>query len=108
MSATTSPSLLRALARLLPFVRPALPRLVGGVLIGIGASLASLLIPLVLQWAVDGPISSGDRTQIVWATLGVLGLGIAEAALVFLRRQLVLRPSTEVEFTIRQSLYERL
>lgn len=89
-------------------MRPALPRLLGGFAIALGAALASLLIPLVLQWAIDGPVSSGDQGLITWATLGVLGLGVAEALFVYLRRVLVLRPSTEVEFTIRQTFYERL
>ncbi|CAG7615701.1 ABC transporter ATP-binding protein [Leucobacter soli] len=105
---TSQLSLPRALARLLPFVRPALPRLIGGIVVGLGAAIASLLIPLVLQWVVDGPLASGDRGLIVWATLGVLGLGIVEAMLIFFRRVLVLAPATEVEFAVRQRFYERL
>ncbi|QIK63736.1 ABC transporter ATP-binding protein [Leucobacter viscericola] len=104
---------LKALARLLPFAKPALPRLIGGLFVGLGAALAALAIPLVLQWVIDGPLSAamqsnGDRSQIVWATLGVLGLGIIEAALVYFRRVLVLAPSTEVEYAVRQSFTERL
>lgn len=101
-------STIRALARLIPFARPALPKLIGGAFLGLGAAVASLIIPLVLQWAVDGPIASGDRTLIVWATLGVLALGIAEAAFVFLRRKLVLAPAAAVEYSVRQAFYERL
>ena len=107
-STTSTLSLPRSLARLLPFARPALPRLIGGCFVALGAALASLLIPLVLQWVVDGPVASRDDTQIVWATLGVLGLGVAEALFVYLRRVLVLRPATEVEYTVRQTFYERL
>lgn len=98
----------RALARLYPFARPALPRLIGGALVGLGAAVASLLIPLVLQWAVDGPITTGDRIQIVWATLAVLGLGVAEALMVFLRRRFVLTPAAGIEYSIRQEFYNRL
>ncbi|WP_082309208.1 ABC transporter ATP-binding protein [Leucobacter musarum] len=101
-------STLRALARLLPFARPALPKLIGGIFLGLGAAVASLIIPLVLQWAVDGPIISGDRVQIIWATLFVLALGVAEALLVFLRRRLVLAPAASVEYAVRQGFYERL
>ena len=108
MSAPERVSTARALARLIPFARPALPRLIGGLFLGLGAAIASLIIPLVLQWAVDGPIASRDRTTILWATLGVLALGVAEAALVFLRRRLVLAPSTAVEYAVRQSFFERL
>lgn len=98
----------RALARLAPFARPALLRLGGGALVGLGAAIASLAIPLVLQRVVDGPLATGDRGLIVWGTLGVLALGVAEALLVFLRRTLVLAPSTEVEFAVRQRFTERL
>ncbi|QIM15736.1 ABC transporter ATP-binding protein [Leucobacter insecticola] len=99
---------LKALARLLPFAKPALPRLIAGAVVGLGAALASLAIPLVLQWVIDGPLRSGDRSLIVWATLGVLGLGAAEAALVFTRRMLVLAPATEVEYALRRGFTERL
>ena len=85
-----------------------MPRVIGGVIAALIASLASLAIPIVLQWAVDGPLLTGDRTLIVWSTLAVLGLGVAEALFIFLRRVFVLRPMTEVEFAIRQAFYERL
>ena len=98
----------RALARLYPFAKPALPRLIGGALVGLGAAVASLMIPLVLQWAVDGPITTGDRTQIVWGTLAVLALGVAEALMVFLRRRFVLTPAAGIEYSVRQAFYERL
>lgn len=101
-------STLRALARLIPFAKPALPRLIAGAIVGLGAALASLAIPLVLQWVIDGPLLSGDRTLIVWATMAVLGLGVIEALLVFSRRMLVLAPSTVVEYAVRQSFTERL
>ena len=112
MTSSSSPpsslSLARSLARLYPFAKPALPRVIGGVVAALIASLASLAIPVVLQWVVDGPLLTGDRTLIVWSTLAVLGLGVAEALFIFLRRAFVLRPMTEVEFAIRQTFYERL
>ncbi len=101
-------STVRALARLLPFARPALHRLITGLFLGLGAAVASLIIPLVLEWAVDGPIASGDRARILWATLGVLLLGVLEALLVFLRRRMVLAPSAAIEYAVRQSFFERL
>ncbi|MFC5337226.1 ABC transporter ATP-binding protein [Leucobacter denitrificans] len=108
MTTSSSQSLPRSLARLWPFVKPAMPRVIAGLCAAMLATAASLAIPLLLQWVVDGPLTSGNRQALVWATLGVLALGIAEAAFIFLRRTLVLRPMTEVEFEIRQSFYERL
>ncbi|WP_217133221.1 ABC transporter ATP-binding protein [Leucobacter chinensis] len=108
MSSSSSLSLPRSLARLFPFVKPALPRAIGGTIVALLAALASLAIPIVLQWVVDGPLLTGDRRLIVWSTGAVLALGIAEAVFIFLRRRFVLRPMTEVEFTIRQTFYDRL
>ncbi len=98
----------KALARLIPFVKPVLPRLVLG---GVSALLAGLLalgIPLVLEQIVRGPISSGDLTAIAWGAAAILALGLAEAAMVWLRRWFVLGPATRVEYELRQSFYSRL
>ncbi|MFH8250557.1 ABC transporter ATP-binding protein [Microbacterium sp. B2969] len=111
MTTTASPSHLstpRALARLLPFARPVLPRLILGALSALAASLVALTIPLVLEAVVGGPIASGDMTQILWGVAAVLALGLAEAAFVWVRRWFVLTPSTRIEYELRTGLYERL
>ncbi|GAA1314565.1 ABC transporter ATP-binding protein [Leucobacter albus] len=107
-SSSASLSLPKALARLIPFAKPAKWWVLAGLVVALAGSVASLLIPIVLQWVVDGPLLTGDRTAILWGVAAVLGLGIAEALFIFLRRRFVLRPMTEVEFTIRQTFYERL
>jgi ATP-binding cassette subfamily B protein len=101
-------STLRALSRLLPFAKPVLPRLVLGAVSALIASLLALSIPLVLEGVVAGPISSGDLAQIAWGAAAILGLGLAEALMVWLRRWFVLGPATRVEYEIRQSFYSRL
>lgn len=98
----------RALARLLPIARPVLPRLALGALSALGASLLALAIPLVLEQIVAGPIASGAYGALAWGALAVLGLGLAEAAMVWLRRWFVLAPATKVEYDLRQSFYSRL
>jgi len=98
----------RALARLLPIARPVLPRLIAGAVTALIASLLALAIPLVLEQIVAGPIASLDPTALVWGSLAVLGLGLAEAAMVWLRRWFVLAPATKVEYDLRQSFYSRL
>lgn len=105
---TAAESTLRALARLLPFARPVLPWLVLGAISAFAASLLGLAIPLVLEEVVRGPIASGDSAQIVWGAAAVLGLGLAEAGLVWARRWFVLAPVTKVEFTLRTALFHRL
>lgn len=101
-------STLRALARLLPIARPVLPRLALGAVSALVASLLALAIPLVLEQIVAGPIASGDSGQLLWGALVVLVLGLAEAAMVWLRRWFVLAPATKVEYDLRQSFYSRL
>ncbi|MDL5352468.1 ABC transporter ATP-binding protein [Microbacterium sp. zg-YB36] len=108
---TSSPQRLstpRALARLIPFVKPVLPRLIGGCIAAFGAAMMSLLIPLVLEAVVDGPIADGEIPLIVWAAVGVLVLGALEALFIYLRRAFVLTPATGVEYEIRQQFYRRL
>ncbi|WP_374314163.1 ABC transporter ATP-binding protein [Microbacterium sp.] len=105
---SSQPSTAKALARLLPFAKPVLPRLIMGAVSALVASLLALSIPLVLEAIVAGPIASGDIRQIAWGSAAVLVLGLAEALMVWLRRWFVLGPATKVEYDIRQSFYSRL
>ena len=98
----------RALARLLPFAKPVLPRLALGAASALFASLLALGIPLVLEQIVQGPIASGDVTAIWWGAGAILLLGLAEAGMVWLRRWFVLAPATLVEYDLRQTFYSRL
>ncbi|CAI9388795.1 ABC transporter ATP-binding protein [Microbacterium sp. T2.11-28] len=106
----TSPRLStpRALARLYPFAKPVLPRLVLGAVSALIASLLALSIPLVLEVVVEGPISSGDLTQLTWGAVAVLVLGLLEALMVWARRFFVMAPATKVEYDLRTGFYERL
>ena len=70
--------------------------------------LAGLGIPLLIQHIVDGPVAHRDRAGLVVLSLGVLALGMAEAGLIYLRRALVARPSTDVEKRMRAQLYHHL
>ncbi|RKS85690.1 ATP-binding cassette subfamily B protein [Microbacterium sp. AG790] len=106
-------STVRALARLYPFAKSVLPRLVLGAVSALVASLLALSIPLVLEVLVQGPIAAGasatgDRSQLVWGAALILVLGLLEAVMVWLRRWFVLAPSTKVEYDLRTSFYERL
>jgi ATP-binding cassette subfamily B protein len=101
-------STLRALARLLPFAKPVLSRLTLGAVSALVASLLALAIPLVLEAIVAGPVATGDPGLLVWGALAILGLGLAEAVMVWLRRWFVLGPATMVEYDIRQTFYARL
>ncbi|MFI2364335.1 ABC transporter ATP-binding protein [Promicromonospora sp. NPDC019610] len=101
-----------SIRRLYPYVRPALPRLIGGLLASLGASLMALAIPRVLQWVTDGPLTAGARehdwTGLIWSVVLVAVLGVGEAGLILLRRTLVMFPGTRVEAVMRMALFKHL
>ncbi|MER7154332.1 ABC transporter ATP-binding protein [Streptomyces lydicus] len=101
-------SVVRALLRLWPYVRPVRARLSAAAFVAVIASCLSLVIPLVLKWLVDGPVADGDPGG-VWLGGGyLLLLGVAEALLFGLRRWLVSRPLAGVEAAMREALYRHL
>jgi len=97
-----------AISRLYPYVKPAMPYIYLGMLAALAAGIVALLIPQVLRSLVDGPLQSGDSSQIWPAFLIVLGLGIVEAIMIALRRFFVLTPGTHVEARMRNTLYMTL
>ncbi|MGB3732496.1 ABC transporter ATP-binding protein [Microbacterium sp.] len=107
-SSSSSLSTFAALWRLKPFVKPIAWRLVGGALSALAAAVIALMVPIVLEQIISGPIASGDVLAIVAGAGIVLLLGLGEAAMVWLRRWFVLTPATEVEFEMRAGLYSRL
>ncbi|MFF0116442.1 ABC transporter ATP-binding protein [Streptomyces prasinus] len=98
----------RSLLRLWPYVRPVRARLLTAAAVAILASCVGLVIPLVLKWMVDGPISGRDPAGVWLGALYLLLLGLAEALLFGLRRWLVARPLAGVEAGMRADLYRRL
>ncbi|MFJ7065028.1 ABC transporter ATP-binding protein [Streptomyces sp. NPDC101115] len=101
-------SAVRSLLRLWPYVRPVRARLFTAAFVAIVASCLSLVIPLVLKWLVDGPVTDHDGTGVWLGALYLLLLGIAEAVLFGFRRWLVARPLAGVEADMRAALYRRL
>jgi ATP-binding cassette subfamily B protein len=99
---------LAVLRRLWPYVRPVRGRLLGSGVAALAAMLAGLGIPVLIQHIVDGPVAHRDRAGLVVLSLGVLALGMVEAGLIYLRRALVARPSTDVEKRMRAQLYHHL
>ena len=101
-------STFRTLMRIFPFAKSALPRIMLGMVAALLASLVALRIPQVLRWLVDGPLATGDASQVWPAALLVVGLGAAEAIFISLRRWFVLTPGTHVEAKMRNGLYAQL
>jgi ATP-binding cassette subfamily B protein len=101
-------STFRSIARIYPYARPAVPRIVLGMVAALIGALVALAIPQVLRTLVDGPLKDGNGSA-VWITGAVvLGLGLLEAAMIALRRWFVLVPNTVVELRMRTDLYSRL
>ncbi|HSO92028.1 MAG TPA: ABC transporter ATP-binding protein [Arthrobacter sp.] len=102
-------SFFSSISRLYPHVKPIIPRLLLGLLCALLASVVALTIPQVLRVLVNESLQPGGSADAVWiASLVILGLGIAEAGLVALRRQFVINPATTVETRMRVSLYDHL
>ena len=99
---------LAVLRRLAPYVRPVRGRLLGSGAAALGSMLAGLGIPLLIQRIVDGPVAHQDRVALALLSLGVLALGVLEAGLIYLRRALVARPTTDIEKRMRADLYHHL
>lgn len=97
-----------ALWRLKPFVKPVIWRLAGGAASALVAAIIALMIPIVLEQIIRGPVQAGALAGIAWGALAVFGLALGEALMVWLRRQFVLNPATQVEYTMRTELYSRL
>jgi ATP-binding cassette subfamily B protein len=98
----------RSLLRLLPFARPALPRIVLGAIAALIGGVLALLIPQVIRILVDGPLADGDPSQVWPAVIAIVALGVLEAVLIWARRSFVLTPGTHVEAAMRRALYDRL
>lgn len=73
--------------------------------LGIGASIA---LPLIGKEVVDGPVVRGDSGALLPLGLLALGVGVAEALLIFLRRWLQIGPVLGLETQIRDDLYRQL
>jgi ATP-binding cassette subfamily B protein len=69
---------------------------------------ASTGVPLILEAIVNGPIKRGSSSELVPLFLAILGLGVAEAALIGLRRYLQSIAVLTAERDIRDDLYAHL
>ena len=97
----------QSLKRLIPFAKKALPRISLGIIVAIAAHMFALAIPQLLQNLINSLVAGGVEA-LVPAVMLILGLGLAEAIFVLLRRWLVLMPGTFVEADMRNALYAKL
>ncbi|HEX4722514.1 MAG TPA: ABC transporter ATP-binding protein [Pseudonocardiaceae bacterium] len=99
---------LRVLFRLAPYVRPVRRPLIGAVAATMLAMTCGLIIPLVTQRILDGPVATHNLAALPWLIGIVLLLGVVEAVSFFTRRKLIARPTTQIEARMRADLYRHL
>jgi ATP-binding cassette subfamily B protein len=73
--------------------------------LGVGASI---VVPLVTQRVVDGPVRAGDAHGLPLLAALAIALGIAEAGMAFLRRWMHASAASGLENAIRNDLYAHL
>jgi ATP-binding cassette subfamily B protein len=97
-----------ALWWLRPYARPWSRQILIGFLAALVGVAASTVVPLVIEAIVDGPIKRGDRAQLVPMFLVVLGLGVAEAVLIGIRRYIQSTSVLYIEKQLRDDFYAHL
>ncbi|KQU06494.1 ABC transporter [Rhodococcus sp. Leaf7] len=97
-----------SLRRFAPFLYPYRWYFAGSVVVSLVATLAALVIPLVIQRIIDGPIARGDLSGIWWPAALVLLLGTVDAVGIWIRRYLVSGPSSQFEITARAHVFDKL
>ena len=96
------------LLRIFPYAKKALPRLILGIFSAVAAGVFALSIPQLLRSLFDSLDGSGTLENLYLFVFLVFLMGTLEAAMVLLRRWIVLTPGTFVEAGLRSTLYEKL
>jgi len=96
------------LLRIFPYAKKALPRISLGIVAAVAAHAFALAIPQVLRDLINDLESVRTLEALYFSVVLVLIMGILEAAMVLLRRWLVLTPGTFVEAGLRSTLYAKL
>jgi ATP-binding cassette subfamily B protein len=108
MTASRPRSAFASLSRLGPYLRPLRKYLTAAVLTTLCAMGCGLVIPLLVQRVLDGPVAHRTTDGLVGLVLGVAALGLAEAAFFYLRRKVMARPTMRAEARMRGDLYAHL
>lgn len=93
---------------MLPYLMPYRARWIAMVVAALASLVATVAIPLMTRAVIDGPVRSRDPHGLWVLGSAAVAVGVAEAALWFIRRWLVARATMGVEADIRKDLYARL
>ncbi|MFI8568597.1 ABC transporter ATP-binding protein [Rhodococcus sp. NPDC078407] len=97
-----------SLQRFAPFLAPYKWFYIGSIVVSLIATMTGLIIPLVMQRVIDGPITDGDFSAVWWPAALILSLGTIDALGIWVRRYLVSRPSSQFEITARATVFDKL
>jgi ATP-binding cassette subfamily B protein len=94
--------------RIRTYLKPYLPHMTV-MLVSAGLAVAAtIVVPMVMQLVVDGPVRHRDPAGLIWFGLAALGLGAAEAFMIFLRRWTQSYAALGMEATVRNDLYAHM
>jgi len=97
-----------SLWRMRIYVRPYRWQMLAMFVVALGSSLIAVAVPLLTRAIIDGPIESGDRSGL-WVLGGyALLFGLAEAALILVRRLTLAKSALGIEKDLRDDLYRHL
>jgi ATP-binding cassette, subfamily B, bacterial len=93
------------LRRIAPYLRPYLPQLAVMLAAALVTVAAQLTIPLLTKSVIDGAIAHDRRGLLIPLSLATIGLGLAEAAGMLIRRWVQGGAVTGIERAMRGDLY---
>jgi ATP-binding cassette, subfamily B, bacterial len=99
---------LAALWRTREYLRPYYGQLGLMLAAAVGAAAAEIVIPLLVKAIIDGPIARGNARALLPLGLAATGLGVIQAALSLYRRWVQASAVTDMERSMRDSLYAHL
>src|SRR4051812_46609450 len=100
--------MLRALRRLLPYVRQARRSLGIGLICVLLTTAISLISPWILRYVIDDLNTGFSRTRLGGYALLLIGLAIGEGWFRYLMRQRIIGASREIEYCLRNDFFARL
>jgi ATP-binding cassette subfamily B protein len=100
--------MIRALARLLPYVLGVRRSIALGLLCILAATGLSLAAPWVLKYVVDGLAEGVDRSRLALYAAAILGLSVADGAFRYLMRTFLIGASRQMEYDLRGDFFAHL
>ena len=97
-----------SLWRLRHYLRPYWRQVLIAFLALVGITAARLVIPNILRDVVDRGLTSGDRAYLGKAALLILGIGLGQAALTFVRRYTSEWLAQHIAYDLRNRLYDHI